>query len=244
MFVDEARLCLRLEHPNIIKLYDFEATVKGLYLVLERIDGPDLRAVLKGCVRRNLRMPAKLAAFIAAHILEALDYAHAQNIVHRDISPSNILLSNRGRVVLADFGIARAASKTATKEATKLIVGKFGYMSPEQISGQAMDARSDLFSIGIVLAELLMCRRLFCARTEVALVNVVRNADISRLDRLGFHIEPDLGAIVRKALSVDQDARFQTAAEFRDALTEWLRSKYLRTGCTELATFIRDLGPF
>jgi len=242
MFVDEARLCSKLDHPNIVRLHDFEATDQGLYLVLELVDGHDLRAVLKACVRRGMRLPAKLSAFVIAHVLEALDYAHGFGIVHRDLSPSNILVSRRGRIKLADFGIARAADRTLDRTAN-MLVGKFGYMSPEQARGLPLDNRSDLFSLGIVLAELLLSRRLFRARGDAAVLQMARDADLTNLNQHGWHISIAMRQIVERALARHADDRFQNAAEFRDALTAWLRAQSVRTGGHELAAFIREIGP-
>ncbi len=247
MFIDEARISTRLDHPNIVKVYDFEATERGLCLVMELIDGPDLLAVLKRLAKQRSRLPEELAAYIACHVLEALDYAHSAsingrrlNVVHRDVSPSNVLLTRRGHVKLADFGIARAAERQH-ETATGTLKGKYGYMSPEQILGHALDGRSDVFSMGVVLAEMLTGRRLFAAPSDLELLLMVRRADLQRFDKYSTDIPAELDAIVRRALSRDRDRRFPTAGEFRDELADWLATSSRRTGAAKLASFLRRL---
>ncbi len=247
MFIDEARLSVRLDHPNIVRVIDFEASENGLFLVMEYVDGPDLLLVLSRLAKAGRALPPELAAYIAAHTLEALDYAHTAeangrplHIVHRDVSPSNILLSRRGHVKLADFGIARATERQ-NESATGTLKGKYGYMSPEQVAGTRLDARSDVFSLGIVLAEMLMGRRLFMAKTDLDLLLMVRRADLSRLDRYGGDIPPDLLAIVRRALAADREERYRSAAELRDELTDWLARSPQRTGAAKLSELIAEL---
>jgi len=247
MFIDEARITTRLEHPNIVKVYDFEATEGGLYLVMELVDGPDLLAIIKRCAKLRKPIPPELSAFISCHVLEALDYAHSAeannrplNIVHRDVSPSNILLTRRGKVKLADFGIARAAERQHEAQ-TGTLKGKFGYMSPEQIQGNAIDGRSDVFSMGIVLAEMLIARRLFSAAGDVERLLMVRRGDLTRLEKYGDHVPPELLDILRRSLKVKPDDRYDTAADFRDALTDWLASSNRRSGAQRLADYIKAL---
>ncbi len=250
MFIDEARISTRLDHPNIVQVHDFEATDRGLFLVMELVDGPDLLTVLSRCAAVQRQIEPELAVYIACHVLEALDYAHGAalpngkhlHVVHRDVSPSNILISRRGHVKLADFGIARAAAMGQTQElAQGTLKGKFGYMSPEQVRGDQLDGRSDVFSLAIVLAELLTTRRLFAAPNDVELLMMVRRGDLSRLDKYGSHIPPDLDAILRAALTVDRDERFRNAGAFRDALADWLESCGRRTGAARLADLLREL---
>ena len=250
MFIEEARISTGLDHPNIVKVHDFEATDRGLFLVMDLVDGPDLLAVMTRCAKLGRHIEPELAAYIACHVLEALDYAHGAaspkgvrlNVVHRDVSPSNILISKRGHVKLADFGIARATTFGRTKEiASGSLKGKFGYMSPEQVRGDDLDGRSDVFSMGIVLAEMLMTRRLFSAPNDVDLLLMVRRGDLSRLDTYGRHIPDDLTAILRIALEVDLDKRFASADAFRNALVDWLESSKRRAGAGKMAELLREL---
>lgn len=247
LFINEARLSTRLDHPNVVRVYDFEAGEAGLFLVMEYIDGPDLLAILNRCVKVKRLPPPELAVYIACHVLEALDYAHSavgddgrpMQIVHRDVSPSNILIDRRGNVKLADFGIARAAVRKGTTATT--LKGKYAYMSPEQITGQPLDGRSDVYALAIVLAEMLTLRRLFAAPSDLEILLMARRADLSRLDRFGTHIPATLDAILRKGLTADRDQRHASAAEFRDALVDWLASCNQRTAPGRLAELISSL---
>jgi serine/threonine protein kinase len=250
MFIEEARISTHLDHPNIVKVHDFDASDHGLFLVMEMVDGPDLLAVLGHCAKLDRALPPEIAAYIACHVLEALDYAHRATsptggplrVVHRDVSPSNILITRRGHVKLADFGIARASSLGRTREiAQGTLKGKFGYMSPEQVRGEALDGRSDVWSMAIVLAEMLMAKRLFTAPDDFELLLMVRRGDLSRLDEYGKHIPRSLDAIIRKALSVDLDQRYASAGEFRDALADFLANSRRRTGASHLAALLREL---
>lgn len=248
MFIDEARISTRLEHPNIVQVFDFEATERGLFLIMELVDGPDLLSVIKRCAKERSRIPDELAVFIACHTLEALDYAHTAtengrplNVVHRDVSPSNVLITRRGKVKLADFGIARATERQ-NKSATGTLRGKYGYMSPEQVLGRNLDGRSDVFSLAVMLAEMLMSRRLFTAPGgDVDVLLMVRRGDLSRLDKYGEHIDGDLQQILRTAMSVNREDRYPTAGVFLDALADWLSRSKKRTGSDRLAAFIRGL---
>lgn len=247
MFVDEARISSRLDHPNIVQLFDFEATSEGLYIILEYVDGPDLLSLLRGAASRRTAMPAEIAVYIVCHVLEALDYAHSMtvggrqlSIVHRDVSPGNVLISRLGRVKLADFGIARANDRQR-ETATGTLKGKYGYMSPEQIDAKHLDGRSDIFSVGIVLAELLMSKRLFSAPNQLDVLLQVRSADLSRLHKNGSHIDKKLLAIMQKALQRDREARHATAGEFRDELADWLAAGKTRMSTGVLQKYIAEL---
>ena len=231
MFIDEAKLTARLVHPKIASTLELGKVDEGLYIAMEHIDGIDVLALLREFAARKRRVEPQLAAWIAHEVLDALDYAHnlptdegaALGIVHRDISPSNVLLSVRGDIKLVDFGIARARDPDrAHKSKSGTLKGKYGYMSPEQVIEQGLDARSDLFSVGVVLAELLTGRRLFAAANELDVLLMVRDAKLTRFDKYGADIDPGLAEIVRKSLRKSVDERWSTAAVFRDALSEWL----------------------
>jgi serine/threonine-protein kinase len=186
--------------------------------------------------------------FIINEVLEALDYAHNardmegknMHIVHRDISPSNIFLSKRGDVKLGDFGIAHAQRRESKTQAGTL-KGKYGYMSPEQVVGQQVDGRSDLFAVGVVLAEMLMGRRLFTAANDLDVLLMVRDARIERLAKYCRDLPPVLDRIVRRALHKDPAERPPTAASFRDALGDYLFETGQRVGPPDLRAFLSDL---
>ena len=248
MFIEEAKLMAQLTHPKIVQALDF-GDVGGQYLIaLEYIDGADALALLRAAAQKRVRVPLNLVVFVVAEILDALDYAHTAldmggrpiRLVHRDISPSNIFIARHGEVKLGDFGIAHADDRGAETQAGTL-KGKYGYMSPEQVVGGALDGRSDLFAVGIVLAEAFMGRRLFTAQNDLDVLLMVRDARIERLDRYGHDIPPELSAIVRKALRRDPAQRYQTAAEFRDQLADYLFSQGVRVGPADLRAFMADL---
>ena len=231
MFIDEAKLTARLVHPKIAQTFELGKVDDALFIAMEHVDGIDVLALLREFAARRRRVAPQLAAWIAHEVLDALDYAHhligedggRLNIVHRDISPSNVLLSVRGDIKLVDFGIARQQDPDrAHKSKSGTLKGKYGYMSPEQVIEHSLDARSDLFSVGVVLAELLTGRRLFAATNELDVLIMVRDAKLTRFDKYGADVDPDLSAIVRRALRKSVDDRWQSAAQFRDALGEWL----------------------
>jgi len=248
MFIDEAKITARLTHPKIVQVHDFEQDGDQLYIAMEFVEGTDVLRLVRKCMAAKTPLPAALAIHVAMEVLDALDYAHGVKatsgedlgIVHRDISPGNVMVSKDGHVKLADFGIARAAERSY-KTQTGTLKGKYGYMSPEQIIGKPIDGRSDLFSVAVVLAELLMFRRLFTAPNDLDVLLMVRDVNLKRLDQYGKHIAPDLRAIVDHGLQRGADQRFQSAAEFRDALGDYLFAINKRVGRRQLGEFLADL---
>jgi serine/threonine-protein kinase len=248
MFIDEAKLTAQLTHPKIVQILDFGDVAGQYFIALEYVDGADALGLLRTSAQRRLHIPRHLSVFIINEVLEALDYAHnardmegkGMHIVHRDISPSNIFLSKRGDVKLGDFGIAHAQRRESKTQAGTL-KGKYGYMSPEQVVGQQVDGRSDLFAVGVVLAELLMGRRLFTAANDLDVLLMVRDARIERLAKYCRDLPPALDRIVRRALQKDPRERFPTAAAFRDALGDYLYETGQRVGPPDLRAFVGDL---
>src|SRR3954452_14609962 len=229
MFIDEAKLTAQLTQPKIVQILDF-GDVNGQYFIaLEFVDGLDALGLLRTCAQKRVHIPRQLAVFITNEVLEALDYAHnardmegkPMHIVHRDISPSNIFISKRGDVKLGDAGIAHAQRRESKTQAGTL-KGKYGYMSPEQVIGHPIDGRSDLFGVGVVLAEMLMGRRLFTAPNDLDVLLMVRDARIERLDKYCRDLPSVLDRIVRRALRKDPRERYDSAAEFRDELSDYL----------------------
>src|SRR3982751_1954992 len=210
MFIDEAKLTAQLTHPKIVQVLDFGAVRGQYFTALEYIDGFDGLGLLRWARQKRVHIPRALAVFIVSELLEALDYAHnardmegkPMQIVHRDISPSNIFISKRGDVKLGDFGIAHAQRRESKTQAGTL-KGKYGYMSPEQVIGHPIDGRSDLFAVGVLLAEMLMGRRLFTAPNDLDVLLMVRDARIERLDRYCRDLTPALDRLVRRALKKD-----------------------------------------
>jgi len=230
MFIDEARITAQLDHRNIVAVFELGTDADTPYIAMQYVDGLDVLALLRECARAQIRLPPDLAALIARDLLDALDYAHnaldvqgrALGIVHRDISPGNVLLSWRGDVKLTDFGIARAAERRHKTEAGTL-KGKYGYMSPEQVSGGEVDGRSDLFSVGILLAEMVMARRLFTSTNDLDILLMVRDARLDRLHKYASEFPVELRVLTVRALQRRPEDRWQSAAQFRDALDEWIR---------------------
>ena len=244
MFIDEARITAQLDHRHIVQVFELGTDADTPYIAMQYVDGLDVLALLRECARAQIRLPPDLAALIARDVLDALDYAHNAldssgrplGIIHRDISPGNVLLSWRGDVKLTDFGIARAAERRHKTEAGTL-KGKYGYMSPEQVSGAEIDARSDLFSIGILLAEMVMARRLFTSTNDLDILLMVRDARLDRLHKYASEFPAELRALTVRALQRRPEDRWQSAAQFRDALDEWLR-RTTRVSARQLAALL------
>jgi serine/threonine-protein kinase len=244
MFIDEARITAQLDHRNIVSVFELGTDADTPYIAMQYVDGLDVLALLRECARAQIRLPPDLAALIAREVLDALDYAHNAldvkgkplGIVHRDISPGNVLLSWRGDVKLTDFGIARAAERRHKTEAGTL-KGKYGYMSPEQVSGAEVDARSDLFSVGILLAEMVMARRLFTSTNDLDILLLVRDARLDRLHKYASEFPVELRVLTVRALQRRPEDRWQTAAQFRDALDEWIR-RTTRVSSRDLAMLV------
>lgn len=225
MFIAEAKLAAHLSHKNIAQIYDFGKTGEDYFIAMEYIKGKDLRALFKRCQEKNVVLPGELAVFIAREILSALGYAHKQKdgsgrdlkLIHRDVSPQNILISYEGEVKVIDFGIAKAETQSHTKTGT--IKGKLAYMSPEQAWGGPIDHRSDIFSLGIVFYEMITGQRLFKGTTEINTLEKVREARVDPFSPSLVAITPSaLEPIVRKALSRDVNDRYQDATDMETAL--------------------------
>ena len=249
MFVDEARVCARLAHPNIVQVFDFGEHDRELYMAMEYVDGTTAARLVRAAASRGEEVPLDAALHIALSVLRALDYAHNArdddgkplDLVHRDVSPGNVLIDRSGAVKLTDFGIARAAEIERRTDAGQL-KGKLGYMSPEQVVGRELDARSDLFTVGIALAELVMLRPLFSGPNEIEVLMRIRDADVGVLDRAGTRLPDDVRAVIFRALARDRELRYPSAAAFAEAIEELLRRRRLQVGPAKLATWVERLG--
>ncbi len=225
MFVDEAKIAVQLNHANIAQIFDLGVVDGAYYIALEHIHGRDLRAIFDRCRQRTEPMPIAQACFVLMKVCEGLDYAHNKrdqsgrelSLVHRDVSPQNVLVSFEGEVKLIDFGIAKAAGK-GSKTQAGILKGKFGYMSPEQVRGLPIDRRSDIFSCGIVLYELLTGERLFIGESDFSTLEKVRNVEILPPSTYNRKIPDELERIVLKALSKDVEERYQNAIDLHDEL--------------------------
>ena len=225
MFIDEAKIAVQLNHANIAQIFDLGVVDGAYYIALEHIHGRDLRAVFDRCRQLGEAMPVAQACFVVMKVCEGLDYAHNKrdqagrdlHLVHRDVSPQNVLVSFEGEVKLIDFGIAKAAGK-GSKTQAGILKGKFGYMSPEQVRGIPIDRRSDVFSCGIVLYELLTGERLFVGESDFSTLEKVRNVEILPPSTYNRRIPDELERIVLKALAKDPDDRYSNSIDLHDEL--------------------------
>jgi serine/threonine-protein kinase len=249
MFIDEARLCAQLTHPNLVQVFDFGEEEGELYMAMELVEGTTGAKVARAAASRGEPVPTEVALYIALSVGRGLAHAHeacdeegrALGLVHRDVSPGNILISRAGAVKLADFGIARAAEFERRTDQGQL-KGKLGYMSPEQVTGRELDAKSDQFTAAIVLAELLTARPLFSGAREMDVLVKIRDAEVSALDRHGRHIPGDLMAVLKRALSRRREERFATTSEYVEALDEVVRARRLGAGPAVLVDWLQRVG--
>ncbi len=244
MFVREGKLAVMLEHDAIVRTHEI-GRVDGRYFIsMEYIGGKDLTQVLRKCQETGQRIPVPHACYIAMRMSEGLHYAHiAQdngrplNVVNRDVSPSNVRLSYEGEVKLLDFGIAQGLLKFTSE--IGVLKGKFSYMSPEQIRGMPVDARTDVFSTGIILHEMLTTEKLFRGDTEFALMEKVRKADVPPPSKLNRRVPEALDKIVLRALARDVSDRYQTAEELANDLKAFVAQYKFQQ--RELEEFIRGM---
>jgi serine/threonine protein kinase len=249
MFVDEARVCARLGHPNIVQVFDFGEQYGELYMAMEYVDGTTGARVIRAAASQGEELPLEVCLHTVLSILRALEYAHGARddagrplkLVHRDVSPGNVLIDRSGAVKLTDFGIARAAEIERRTDAGQL-KGKLGYMSPEQVVGRDLDERSDLFTVGIVLAEALILRPLFSGGKELDVLLRIRDADVSVIDRASNRVPDDVRAVLFRALARDPALRWQSASAFAEALEDIIRRRRLQVGPSRLAAVVEKLG--
>jgi serine/threonine-protein kinase len=231
MFLDEARLLVQLDHPGVVPIHELGKHGDTYYIAMDYVAGCDLRALVERSRARGARVPVPLAAYVGWRVADALDHAHRKRdargrplqVVHRDVSPANVLLGFDGSVRVIDFGIAQAAIRAQREDDTALR-GKFGYMSPEMSRGHPVDRRSDVFALGVVLHELLTGERLFSAPTELAALEKVRTAEVPPPSAQNPAVPYGLDAVVLRALAREPADRFAWASELRDALAPWLNA--------------------
>lgn len=248
MFLDEARLSLHLNHANIVHVFDIGRSGNTFFIVMEYVDGLNLRTLTESLSRQNRRLDMSKALFVMMEVCKGLGYAHDMTnpesgkplgIVHRDVSPPNILLSRMGEIKLVDFGLAKAASQVEQTD-PGVVKGKFSYLSPEAASGLEVDYRTDVFACGILLFEMLTGRRLFYGETDYQTVELVRQAKVPSLPALNAEIPLELDHVVHKALARDADQRYQHAYELQDALAQFLFSRSLKVTNRDLAQLVRE----
>ena len=229
MFLDEARLAARLNHPNVVHTYEVGEHDGHYFIAMEYLDGQSVQTLLRAVAKKGSKLSAPMCARIVADALAGLHHAHELkdydgtplNIIHRDVSPHNVFVTYEGQVKLVDFGIAKAAlSRTQTE--VGVLKGKVAYMAPEQAMGVPLDRRADLFAMGIVLWELLTGQRLMAGETAAVTLHRLLNKPVPRVSEVLPSVDPRLDAIVARALEKDPNARFATAQEMRDALEAWI----------------------
>jgi len=249
MFIDEAKLAAQLSHSNIIQIFDLGKVDRSHYIAMEFIEGRDLRSLLNECRERDVIMPISLALYITTLLASALDYAHKKRdfenrdlgLVHRDVSPQNVLISFAGDVKLCDFGIAKAATKVSQTRAGAL-KGKLQYMSPEQAWGKDIDHRSDIFSLGLVLYEMLTSEKVFAGDSELSVLEQVRDPIIPAPSMKNPDVDAEIDRIVFLALNADREARYQSAQDFQRELETVLRQHDWSPDRESVAGFLAQLG--
>jgi len=250
LFIAEAKLAVALNHSNIVQVLDFGKVDQSHYIAMEYVEGKDLTQILIKQSRNRKQIPVEVACYIIAATARGLEYAHARKdrdgsplgIVHRDVSPHNILVSFNGEVKLTDFGIAKAKNHV-TLSRPGVVLGKFAYMSPEQARGDAIDTRTDIYAAGITLYETLTGRRLFYCDDPVQTLAKVRNPRVPLPSKYNEAITPELDMLVMKALAPDVRDRFQTARELSTALTMYLARTRPDFTDFDLASFMVELFP-
>jgi serine/threonine-protein kinase len=229
MFLDEARVSAHLSHSNCVQVFDIGVGDNTYFIVMEYVDGSDLKGVIEYRRKHNLPFPVEEACLICVRICEGLAYAHeltdgkgeSLHIVHRDMSPPNVLITRHGEVKIVDFGLAKANSQLERSE-PGIIKGKFSYLSPEAAKGGVVDARTDIFAVGIILWELLAGRRLFMGESDLETVRMVQAARVPSIRELNRNVTPELEKVLMKALTEDPDQRYQRARDFGSALNQLL----------------------
>lgn len=248
MFISEARLAARLEHPNIVQVFDFGESTGDLFLAMELVVGSNVNRLLRAVAAREEAVPLDVALHVASQTAHALAYAHRARfddhsgvgIVHRDVSPANILLTHTGHVKLSDFGIARAAgADTRTDEGH--VRGKLGYMSPEQVTGRDLDGRSDVFTLTTVIAEMLIAEPLFGAGADLDILLRIRDTNLRALEDSSRRIPADVMKLLRQGLTRDPQQR-PKASEFAKAVDEVIRRRGFSRGPERLAKLLQRLS--
>ena len=250
MFLDEARLAAQLSHPNIVQIFELGRSEGSYFIAMEFIHGENLRSVMKAAARAGQPMPVNYVAKVVSMACEALYYAHTKadfsgrplGIVHRDVSPQNLLLSFEGQVKVVDFGIAKAATQVQETR-TGVLKGKYAYMSPEQCRGQKLDARSDIFALGIVLWELATGTRLYKHKSELMILKAITEEPTPAPTEVRRAIPAELEAIILKALAKRREDRFQTCHEMHMALEGFLHGQGQPLSPVHLAQYVSGLFP-
>lgn len=249
MFLQEARWVARLSHPNIVQIYELGEADGGAFIAMEHVSGVSLRELISAAMHVHQPLPLGVVVGLMAQACAGAHAAHELSdpdgkplgLVHRDISPHNLMVTAGGHVKLLDFGIAKATELGIDTTRTGALKGKVHYMSPEQVLMERLDRRSDVFALGILAWELLTLRRLFRRGNELAAMQAITGGDAARPERTRPEIPPALSAAVMQALQVDRERRFATADELRRALLAAADGAGLRHGVDEVSAWVREL---
>ncbi len=251
MFMDEAMITVTLNHGNIAQVLDFGEINGEYFLVMEYVDGVDLQNLLKRITEENEPIPTELAAYIVQEICKGLDYAHHKlgidgqplNIVHRDVSPQNVIISFEGQVKLVDFGIARAASRITSTQAG-VVKGKMDYMSPEQLLGKGVDSRSDIWAAGVIFYELLTLKKPFMGQTPQETMAAITRGTYKAPQKINKQVDRKLAAVLKKALESNTKKRYQTAGKMAQSIASYLHSTKRAPSPLALAQLLRQRLPY
>ncbi len=246
MFLDEARLGARLTHANIVSVFDIGKADNSFFIVMEFVDGTNLKKIMETLRIKRHPFPLKDVIYIAMEACRGLSYAHELldedgnpvDLVHRDVSPPNILISKRGEVKVTDFGLAKARTQLERTD-PGVVKGKFSYLSPEVATGQEVDERADIFALGVCIWEMLAGRRLFLGDTDYETVQAVSNAHVPTLVGLHPEVDPQFDALVQRALAKNPAERFQTARELGDALASYLFHHQMKVTSYDIANLVK-----
>lgn len=250
MFINEARVAAMMSHQNIVQVFEFSEDNDEFFMAMEYVSGTSLGRLAKMAKRSNMTLGPRVAVEVGVCMAKALSYAHAMvmpdgtplKIVHRDVTPENILVSREGGVKLTDFGVVKSETNVASTVAG-VVKGKWAYMSPEQVSSRPLDGRSDLFSLGVVMWELCAGKRLFAANSPAASVTAVLNGEIPPLSSIIPDFPAPLDRIIQKALSRNADKRYQTGAEMAAALEQFRGTHGWPGGSEHLSAVVNALVP-
>jgi eukaryotic-like serine/threonine-protein kinase len=251
MFINEAKIAVTLSHANIVQVFDLGWAENTYFIAMEYIAGMDLSTLLHSIHKEHSKrmLPPELAVFVVSELAKGLDYAHRRrdsdmrplNIIHRDVSPQNVLISYEGEVKLTDFGIAKARTLVQAVTELGIIKGKYAYMAPEQLEGGVTDARTDIFAVGTLLFKMLSGVNPFLGKSVYETLQRIRSGDIPKVSQFVPNIPNGIDALLSKTLAHDPNNRFASAGQLYDALIEFLYDTGQRVGAHELATFINAI---
>lgn len=246
MFLDEARLSAQLSHSNCVQVFDIGVRDEAYFIVMEFVDGANLKSIATSMRNTGRTFPIPAATYIAHEICKGLSYAHeltdrsgaSLGLVHRDVSPPNVLVTKHGEVKIVDFGLAKASSQLEESE-PGIIKGKFAYLSPEAANGEEVDCRADIFAVGIMLWELLASQRLFTGDTDVQILHKVQAAKVPPISQINRSVPPELERIIHRALARDRRERYSSARELGQDLSRFMFQFAQPVSSYDLATIVQ-----